>query len=122
MSRAGPVVLGLDVSTTATKAILVGRGGDLVGVAASEYATSSPHPLWSEQDPELWWRAARRAIGEVLAASGRSGRDVAAVGLSGQMHGLTLLDDAGAPVRPAILWNDQRTARRVRPDPRARRA
>jgi xylulokinase len=106
----GSVVLGLDVSTTATKAILVSASGELVGVAASEYATSSPQPLWSEQDPELWWTAARMAVAEVLAATGLRGEDVVAVGLSGQMHGLTLLDEAGASVRPAILWNDQRTA------------
>jgi xylulokinase len=106
----GPLVLGLDVSTTATKAILVAASGELVGVAASEYETSSPQPLWSEQEPELWWSAAQTAIAKVLAASGVGGDDVAAVGLSGQMHGLTLLDEAGMSVRPAILWNDQRTA------------
>jgi xylulokinase len=109
-ARPAPVVLGLDVSTTATKAIVVDASGGLIGVAASEYATSAPQPLWSEQDPELWWTAARAAIADVLASSGVRAADVAAVGLSGQMHGLTLLDDVGAAVRPAILWNDQRTA------------
>lgn len=88
----------------------MGRGGKLRGIAAAEYATSSPQPLWSEQDPETWWTAARSAIGRVLRESGTPPGSVEAVGLSGQMHGLVLLDAADRVVRPAILWNDQRTA------------
>jgi xylulokinase len=102
--------LGIDVSTTATKAVLVDRGGAVAGIGASEYVVSRPHPLWSEQDPALWWDAAIVAIRGALAAAGAAGSDVAAVGLTGQMHGLVLLDGAGAVLRPAILWNDQRTA------------
>ena len=104
------VVLGIDVSTTATKAVLVGEDGRVVGIATSEYGFEVPRPLWSEQDPELWWTAAQDAIPRALAAAGVAGADVAAVGLTGQMHGLVLLDAAGAVIRPAILWNDQRTA------------
>ena len=103
-------VLGIDSSTTATKAILVDETGAVVGVAASEYPFETPHPLWSEQDPDLWWTATCRAIGEVLAGTGVHGDDVSAVGLTGQMHGLVLLDADGRPIRPSILWNDQRTA------------
>lgn len=88
-------VLGLDISTTATKAIVLDRGGAVVGLASEEYPYATPRPRWSEQDPELWWRAASGAID--------------AVGLTGQMHGLVLLDADGAVLRPAILWNDQRT-------------
>ncbi|HET7728073.1 MAG TPA: xylulokinase [Candidatus Limnocylindrales bacterium] len=102
-------VLGIDVSTTATKAVLVDDTGRVVGVAASEYGFDVPRPLWSEQDPRLWWDGATAAIGSVLAGAGVSGADVAAVGLTGQMHGAVLLDDAGEVLRPAILWNDQRT-------------
>jgi xylulokinase len=69
-----------------------------------------PRPLWSEQDPDLWWVGAVAAIGSVLASTGATGADVAAVGLTGQMHGLVLLDEGDAVLRPAILWNDQRTA------------
>jgi xylulokinase len=109
-SGPGPVVLGLDISTTATKAVLLASGGDVVGVAASGYATSAPRPLWSEQDAGLWWTATCEAIRTVLARTGVHPSDVAAIGLAGQMHGLALLDGRGDPVRPAILWNDQRTA------------
>ena len=75
----------------------------------SEYGYEVPRPLWSEQDPELWWAGAVAAIGSVLASTGVAATDVAAVGLTGQMHGLVLLDEAGLVLRPAILWNDQRT-------------
>jgi xylulokinase len=103
------VVLGIDVSTTATKAIVVGDDGAVLGVAASEYGFDQPHPLWSEQDPALWWTAAQDAIPRALAAASITGADVDGVGLTGQMHGLVLLDEADTVIRPAILWNDQRT-------------
>jgi xylulokinase len=102
-------VLGIDTSTTATKAVLVDRQGRVAGVAASTYGVETPNPLWSEQHPDLWWTATRQAIRTVLAETGVDGSDVAAVGLTGQMHGLVALDDAGTPLRPAMLWNDQRT-------------
>lgn len=115
MSEGGPggsggsVVLGLDVSTTATKAILVRPDGEVLGVAASEYDFESPRPLWAEQDPELWWTAAQASIRQVLAETGTAAEDIVAVGAAGQMHGLVLLDADGAVTRPAILWNDGRT-------------
>jgi xylulokinase len=103
------LVLGLDVSTTATKAVLVDEAGLVRGIGQQGYATSSPQPLWSEQDPADWWRATIAAIRGALQAGGASGEEVAAVGLTGQMHGAVLLDDADEALRPAILWNDQRT-------------
>ncbi|HUG48377.1 MAG TPA: xylulokinase [Candidatus Limnocylindria bacterium] len=103
-------VLGLDVSTTATKAVLVNERGEVAAAASAEYPFTTPRPLWSEQDPALWWTAAQSAIPQALAAAGISGAQVEAIGLSGQMHGLVLLDAAGKVLRPAILWNDQRTA------------
>jgi len=103
------VVLGIDVSTTATKAILVDEAGRVAGIASSEYGFDQPRPLWSEQDPHLWWGGATDAIRRALDAAGLTGDDVVAVGLTGQMHGLVLLDAADEVVRPAILWNDQRT-------------
>ena len=103
-------VLGLDVSTTATKAVIIDRSGEVAGIGTSEYAVARPQSLWSEQDPRLWWDAAGIAIGAALRAAGTTGAEVAAVGLAGQMHGLVLLDAAGEVLRPAILWNDQRTA------------
>ena len=103
------LVLGIDVSTTATKAILVDAGGAVRGIGTAEYPYATPRPRWSEQDPELWWEGARGSVRDALAAAGVDGGAVRAVGLTGQMHGAVLLDAADRPVRPAILWNDQRT-------------
>jgi xylulokinase len=103
------VVLGIDVSTTATKAVLVDPSGAVLGIGAREYPFEQPRPLWSEQDPALWWTAAQGAIRDVLDRTGMRGSDVAIVGLTGQMHGLVLLDAMDRVLRPAILWNDQRT-------------
>jgi len=103
-------VLGIDVSTTATKAVLIDESGAVVGVGASAYGFSVPRPLWSEQDPELWWDGAVAAIRSVIATTGVPADEVIAIGLTGQMHGAVLLDVAGDVLRPAILWNDQRTA------------
>jgi xylulokinase len=104
------LVLGIDVSTTATKAILIGPAGAVRGIGVAEYGVSMPQPLWSEQDPALWWDAAQTAIRAALQAAGAAGASVESVGLTGQMHGAVLLDQAGDVLRPAILWNDQRTA------------
>jgi xylulokinase len=102
-------VLGIDVSTTATKAVLVDEAGEVRGIGTSEYGFSVPQPLWSEQEPGLWWDGAMAAIRSVLGSTGVAGGDIEAIGLTGQMHGAVLLDQAGAVLRPAILWNDQRT-------------
>ncbi|MBU1880056.1 MAG: xylulokinase, partial [Chloroflexi bacterium] len=102
--------VGIDASTTATKALLIRADGQVVAVASSEYTYETPQPLWSEQHPDLWWRGTIESIRQVLAQSGVDPADVKGVGLTGQMHGLVLLDVAGEVLRPAILWNDQRTA------------
>jgi xylulokinase len=107
---AANLVLGLDISTTGTKAILIDRDGTVRGIAAAEYDFESPQPLWAEQDPMLWWTAAQETIATLLRESGAKADDIAAVGPAGQMHGLVLLDADGEVVRPAILWNDGRTA------------
>jgi xylulokinase len=106
---AAPLLLGIDVSTTATKALLTDRTGKEIAVASSQYTFDTPRPLWSEQEPGLWWEGAVRSIRDVLAKSEAKAAQIAAVGLTGQMHGLVVLDGAGRPLRPAILWNDQRT-------------
>ena len=103
-------VLGIDVSTTATKAVLVDEAGGVAGIGSASYGYDVPRPQWSEQDPALWWDGALAAIRSVLATTGVGGADVAAIGLAGQMHGAVLLDASDEPLRPAILWNDQRTA------------
>jgi xylulokinase len=101
--------LGIDSSTTGVKALVINAQGEVVGAATTEIPFSTPKPLWSEQDPADWWRGAVSSIRQALTQTGLSGGDIAAIGLTGQMHGLTLLDEAGQVLRPAILWNDQRT-------------
>lgn len=98
------LALGLDVGTTGLKGLLVARDGRIVAEAAASYAPDTPHPGWSQQDPDVWWTAAQ-AVCRALAPHGRP----TALGLSGQMHGSVFLDADGRPVAPAILWNDQRT-------------
>jgi xylulokinase len=103
--------IGLDTSTTATKALLMDEKGGVLTVASSEYPYDTPHPLWSEQDPSLWWKATILSIRGVLDKSGIDGSAIKGVGLTGQMHGLVLLDENGEVLRPSILWNDQRTGK-----------
>lgn len=102
-------LLGIDLSTTATKALLLDETGNVVAGAATEYPFESPQPLWSEQDPPVWWYAAVQSTRQAIAQSGIDPAAIAGVGLTGQMHGLVLLNDRGSIMRPAILWNDQRT-------------
>jgi len=101
--------LGIDISTTSSKALLIDESGDIVGAASSPHTLQSPKPLWSEQDPLEWWEAIINSIQRVLRESGVDKDSIGAVGLTGQMHGLVLLDEVGNLLRPAILWNDQRT-------------
>jgi xylulokinase len=95
-------LVGLDVGTTGVKALALSPEGDVLARVEESYELSTPHPGWAEQDPEDWWRAAERALAAL-------GGQPAAIGLSGQMHGLVVLDDRDRVLRPAILWNDQRT-------------
>jgi xylulokinase len=95
-------LVGLDVGTTGVKALRISQTGEVLARHEEEYPLSIPQPGWAEQDPEDWWRASQRA----LAAIGAGDEPV---GLTGQMHGLVLLDAADRILRPAILWNDQRT-------------
>ena len=95
-------LVGLDVGTTGVKALALSPAGEVLARAEESYELSTPRPGWAEQDPEDWWRAAERALA-------RLGGRPTAIGLSGQMHGLVVLDDEDRVLRPAILWNDQRT-------------
>jgi xylulokinase len=99
------VLFGIDVGTSATKGLAVDPNGTVLARAEAEYPLSTPRPGWSEQDPEDWWRATERVLDELTRAAG----DPAGIGLSGQMHGLVALDAKDEVIRPAILWNDQRT-------------
>jgi len=101
--------LGIDTSTTSSKALLIDSRGGMIAAASSPHTHQTPRPLWSEQDPSEWWEAVSASIRSVLAEAGVGAEQIAAVGLTGQMHGLVLLDKEGRVLRPAILWNDQRT-------------
>jgi xylulokinase len=94
------VLVGLDVGTTGVKAVAVSPEGRVVASASEEYPLSTPQPGWAEQDPEDWWRAAEVCLSKLPTGP---------IGLSGQMHGLVVLDAENRVLRPAILWNDQRT-------------
>jgi xylulokinase len=102
--------LGLDIGTSAVKAVLIDETGRLVGQAGAPLSVSRPHPGWSEQNPDDWWRATLGAVDALKADHPQALAAVRGVGLSGQMHGATLLDAADRPLRPAILWNDGRAA------------
>ena len=104
-----PYLMGLDISTTGAKALIIDEAGAVIAVANTPQPISQPQPLWSEQNPADWWDGICASIRGALAESGLSGHDIDAIGLTGQMHGLVLLDAHGAVLRPAILWNDQRT-------------
>jgi xylulokinase len=104
------ITLGIDIGTSATKTLAVDETGKILASATAEYPCDHPRPGWSEQDPELWWQATVKTVAAVLASGNFRRADVAGVGLSGQMHGSVFLDAAGSVIRPALLWNDQRTA------------
>jgi len=100
---AAGALVGVDVGTTGVKAIRISETGEVLARHEEEYPLSIPQPGWAEQDPEDWWAATEQALAAVEAGD-------APIGLTGQMHGLVLLDSADRVLRPAILWNDQRTA------------
>src|SRR5262245_65304015 len=104
----GRYFIGIDISTTASKALAIDERGAVVASHSHAHDLSTPRPLWSEQDPRQWWDATCASLRAVLQSV--SADDVACIGLTGQMHGLTLLDANNQPLRPAILWNDQRSA------------
>ena len=104
------VFLGIDVGTSGTKTIAIQEDGSILAIATSEHTLSSPKPGWSEQDPEEWWQATQTSVKKVLKAGKIKPDAVTGIGLSGQMHGSVFLDKQDEVIRPAILWNDQRTA------------
>jgi len=100
--------LGIDIGTSAVKAVLVDDQGAVVTTASADLTVQNLHPSWSEQDPEAWWQAVQAACAQLSQTTGYS--TVSAIGLSGQMHGAVCLDADLKPLRPAILWNDGRSA------------
>jgi xylulokinase len=100
------VLVGLDVGTGGARALAVDESGNVVAEESAEYPLSNPRPGWSEQDPEDWWRASAEVLAKVTA---EADDEVAGIGLTGQMHGSVFLDSSDEVIRPALLWNDQRT-------------
>jgi xylulokinase len=103
--------LGIDLGTSEVKVVLVDEGGRVVASAGAPLEVQRPHPRWSEQAPEAWWQATLAAVEGVRERHADGLAAVRGIGLSGQMHGATLLDGADRPLRPAILWNDVRSSR-----------
>jgi xylulokinase len=102
------MLLGIDLSTTGSKALIIDDEGRVISSASTALSLSTPHALWSEQEPLDWWTATQSSIVRALSDANATGQTVSAIGLTGQMHGLVLLDEQGDVLRPAILWNDQR--------------
>src|SRR5258708_16260905 len=105
-----PHLLGIDIGTSGTKTLICDQRGKVLATAMAGHAISSRKPGWSEQDPEDWWSAACKATQAVLKKAKLKPGDITGIGLSGQMHGSVFLGNGEKPLRPALLWNDQRTA------------
>ncbi|MCK4626090.1 MAG: xylulokinase, partial [Phycisphaerae bacterium] len=101
--------LGIDVGTSGTKALIMDARGRVLATATGFHTVSTPKPSWSEQNPRQWWTATVKAVRAAIAKAKINGEDIAGIGLTGQMHGLICLDNFGKVLRPAIIWNDQRT-------------
>jgi len=102
--------LGIDLGTSSIKALVLDVDGTIIGTGSAAYPLTMPQPGWVESDPQAWWAAAAAAVSE---AAGAHAAEIAAIGVSGQMHGVVLSDDAGQELRPAILWADTRTRRQL---------
>ncbi|HDS74644.1 MAG TPA: xylulokinase, partial [Firmicutes bacterium] len=105
------VVLGIDLGTSSVRATLIGPDGCPIATATREYPVDSPHPGYSEQHPDTWWQSTCSAVSAALAAA--DGPEVCAISFSGQMHGTVLCNANDEPIRPAIIWSDQRSSREV---------
>jgi len=100
--------LGIDLGTSGVKLVLFEASQRIVALADAPLGVSRPQPLWSEQDPQDWWRALEQAMAQLRATQPAALSAVQAIGLSGQMHGAVVLDGRQRVLRPAILWNDGR--------------
>src|SRR5437762_3217873 len=107
-----PYLLGIDIGTSGTKTLICDENGTVLATATAEHPIFSPKPGWSEQNPEDWWKATCKATAAVMKRAKVRATDIGGVGLSGQMHGSVFLADGSTkPLRPALLWNDKRTAK-----------
>ncbi len=102
--------LGIDIGTSGTKALIMNARAKVLTSATAEHGVSAPRPGWSEQNPDDWWETTVKATRAAIRRAKIDGKKIAGIGLSGQMHGLVVTNGAGKPLRPSIIWNDQRTA------------
>lgn len=109
-----PYLLGIDIGTSGTKTLICDERGKVLATAMAEHPIFSPKPGWSEQDPEDWWAATCKATKAVVKKARLKSSDISGIGLSGQMHGSVFLGSGTKALRPALLWNDQRTAEQCR--------
>jgi len=107
-------LLGIDLGTSSVKAVLIDEHGRVAAVAQKEYGIDTPQPTWAEQDPDMWWQSTCAVVSQAVRDGGIGVDDVKAIGFSGQMHGAVFLDRGGSPLRPAIIWADQRSAEQCR--------
>ncbi|MBS3821873.1 MAG: xylulokinase, partial [Phycisphaerae bacterium] len=105
--------LGLDIGTSGTKSLIMNAKAEVIATATVEHPISAPKPGWSEQNPIDWWDSACKATRKVIKTADIDGKAIKGVGLSGQMHGLVILEKAGEVIRPSLIWNDQRTGKQA---------
>jgi len=103
--------LGIDIGTSGVKALLVDEQGNIKASAMVEYPIYTPFPLWSEQEPEDWWKGTIEVLQQLVQKVGNHSKQICAIGLTGQMHGAVFLDKQNQVIRRALLWNDQRTSK-----------
>ena len=101
------VLIGLDIGTSGARAVAISEGGKVIAESSADYPLHQPRPGWTEQNPEDWWTATKKVLGDI---GNRVDDSIVGLGLTGQMHGSVFLDSSDEVIRPAILWNDQRTA------------
>ena len=104
-------VIGIDLGTSGTKTVLFDEQGGIIASALVEYPMAQPQNGWAEQEPSDWWNASVSTIREVIEKGGVNAEDIVSLGISGQMHGLVMLDEKNEVIRPSIIWCDQRTAK-----------
>ena len=113
MASKRQALAGIDIGTSGAKSVLIDQDGNLLAWAGQEYPLDAPHPDWAEQNPRVWLDAAQNTLRKCLQESDLAPDQVAAIGLTGQMHSLVCLDESGAPLRPAIIWADRRSRLQV---------
>ena len=102
-------LLGIDIGTSGTETLICDHAGKVIATAVAEHTIESPQPGWSEQSPLQWWNATCKATKSLVKKAKVKPNQITGIGLSGQMHGSVFLADGNTPLRPALLWNDQRT-------------